>query len=104
MKMNDIISILAPEKANSFLNTFIQSILLGDSKPYDVDESVLMGDDNQKAMMVPPNWTPRPKPRIESLEDLDRTLYGSNECAECRKAQAKSGVMNIVDPCRGVCG
>ena len=30
--------------------------------------------------------------------------YGSGDCAECRARQAKSGMMNIMDPCRGVCG
>jgi hypothetical protein len=56
MKMNDIISMLAPKKSNDLLNSFIESIILGDPKTYDVDESVLMGDDKQTGMMVPPNW------------------------------------------------
>jgi hypothetical protein len=106
MKMNDIISMLAPKKSNDLLNSFIESIILGGPKTYDVDESVLMGDDKQTGMMVPPNWTPRPKPRIDNFQDLQNTLYGSDACAKCRAAQAASmrnGVMNIADPCRGVC-
>jgi len=31
-------------------------------------------------------------------------LFGSDSCAECRARQARSGMMNIMDPCRGVCG
>lgn len=104
MKMNDIISMLTPAKSSNFLNSFIESILLGGPKTYDVDESVLMGKEDQTGMMVPPNWNPVPKPRIENFEDLQRTIYGSDACAKCRAAQAKSGVMNIADPCRGVCG
>lgn len=30
--------------------------------------------------------------------------YETDSCAECRARQAKSGMMNITDPCRGVCG
>ena len=55
MKMNDIISMLAPKKSNDLLNSFIESIILGGTKTYDVDESVLRGDDKQTGMMVPPN-------------------------------------------------
>lgn len=102
--MNDIVSMLSPEKSNKFLNGFIEAVLFGGPKTYDVNEEVLMKKDTDVATMVPPNWTPRPKPRIENFEDLQRTLYGSDACAKCRAAQAKSGVMNIADPCRGVCG
>ena len=104
--MNDIISMLTPAKSNNFLNSFIESIILGAPKTYDFDESVLMKGDDQTGMMVPPNWTPRPKPSINNSEDLRNTLYGSNACAKCREAQMtqmRNGVMNIVDPCRGVC-
>ena len=64
MKMNDIISMLAPKKSNDLLNSFIESIILGVPKTYDVDESVLRGDDKQTGMMVPPNWVPRTKPNV----------------------------------------
>jgi len=104
MKMNDIISMLTPEKSNKFLNTFIESVLFGGPKTYEVDENVLMSGGNQTKMIVPPDWTPGPKPVIKEFQDLDRTLFGSSACAECRRAQAKSNVMNISDPCQGVCG
>ena len=107
MNINDIISMLSPEKSNNFLNDFIQTILTRTPKTYDFDEGTLRSEDNKTGMMVPPNWIPRPKPRIENFEDLQNTLYGSDACAKCRAAQAASmrnGVMNIAEPCRGVCG
>jgi hypothetical protein len=106
MKMNDIISMLAPKKSNDLLNSFIESIILGGPKTYDVDESVLRGDDKQTGMMVPPNWVPRPKPNVVDFEEIGRNIYGSDACAKCRAAQdasMRNGVMNIADPCRGVC-
>lgn len=29
---------------------------------------------------------------------------GEDSCAACRARQARSGVLNVMDPCRGVCG
>ena len=106
MKMNDIISMLAPKKSNDLLNSFIESIILGGPKTYDVDESVLRGDDKQTGMMVPPNWVPRTKPNVVDFEEIGRNIYGSDACAKCRAnqmEQTRRGILNMADPCRGVC-
>jgi len=106
MKMNDIISMLAPKKSNDLLNSFIESIILGGPKTYDVDESVLRGDDKQTGMMVPPNWVPRTKPNVVDFEEIGRNIYGSDACAKCRAnqmEQTRRGILNMADPCQGVC-
>jgi hypothetical protein len=36
--------------------------------------------------------------------EREKNPYEADSCAECRARQAKSGMMNIMDPCRDVCG
>lgn len=110
MDINDITKMLSSGAASDFLNTFIATVLNKGTQPQ-VIANKGAGIRPMERRGVDPNVLiinqyPNPQDVKTPKADLDlgSSIFGSTQCAECRKRQAESGVMNFVDPCKNVCG